>query len=56
MIARITKEREETYILGIDMTRAFDTIDRLMLLADLRNIIDADSCKMIVALLYYTTL
>jgi hypothetical protein len=56
MIARIMKAREEIWILGIDMSRAFDTIDRLMLLADLRNIIDEDSWRMVVALLDHTTL
>jgi hypothetical protein len=38
------------------MTRAFETIDRLMLLADLCNIINADSWRIIVALLDHTTL
>ena len=56
MIARIMKAREEIWILGIDMSRAFDTIDRLMLLTDLRNIIDEDSWRMVAALLDHTTL
>ena len=38
MIARIMKVREEILILGIDMSRAFDTIDRALLLAELRAI------------------
>ncbi len=32
MIARITKFKEELFILGIDMSRAFDTIDRAVVL------------------------
>ncbi len=56
MIARIMKAREELWILGIDMSRAFDTIDRLLLLAELRTIIDEDSWRIVVALLDHTTL
>ena len=50
------KAREEFWILGIDMGRAFDTIHRLKLLDELRAIIDHDSWRMIAALLNHTTL
>jgi hypothetical protein len=56
LIARIIKAREEIWILGIDMSRAFDTIDRSKLLHELRSIIDNDSWRMIAALLDHTTL
>ena len=47
MVARIMKAREEITILGVDMSRAFDTIDRQKLLDGLRSIIDENSLKMI---------
>jgi hypothetical protein len=56
LIARVMKAREEIWILGIDMSRAFDTIDRLKLLDELRSIVDLDSWRMIAALLNHTTL
>ena len=56
MIARIMKVREEILILGIDMSRAFDTIDRALLLAELRAIVDEDSWRIIRALLSDTKL
>ena len=50
------KVREELLILGIDMSRAFDTIDRALLLAELRAIVDEDSWRIIRALLSDTKL
>jgi len=56
MIARVMKVREEIHILGIDMSRAFDTINRSKLLNELHNIIDADSWRLVYSLLDKTTL
>ena len=56
MISRIMKAREEIYILGIDMSRAFDTIDRKRLINELRILIDEDSWRMVVSLLTDTKL
>ena len=57
MIVRILRARDEIiYILGIDMSRAFDTIDRNRLIDELRAIIDEDSWRMVAQLLANTTL
>ena len=56
MIARTMKAREELIIFGIDMSRAFDTIDRLKPLVELHNTIDEDCWKMVKILLEKTSL
>ena len=51
------KVREELFVLGIDMSRALDTIDRSVLLTELRIIINIDdNWRMIRALLIETEL
>ena len=50
------KTAKEIYILGLDMSRAFDTIDRQKLLNELREIIDEDSWRMVKSLLENTNL
>ena len=56
LIAIIMKTAKEIYILGLDMSRAFDTIDRQKLLNELREIIDEDSWRMVKSLLENTNL
>ena len=56
MIAQVMKAQESIFILGIDMSRAFDTIDRAKLLRELRSIIDHDSWRLVQALLSNTEL
>ena len=56
MIARIMKAREEFIILGVDMSRAFDTLERQKMLDGLQSIIDEDSLRMVYTLLDKTTL
>ena len=56
MIARIMKAREEITVIGVDMSRAFDTLDRSKMLTSLRIIIDEDSWRKIYTLLDNTTL
>jgi hypothetical protein len=56
MIARVMKAREEIHILGHDMSRAFDTISRQLLIDELKNIIDQDSWRLALSLLERTTL
>ena len=45
------KLREEIFILGMDLSLAFDTVNRAKLLQELRSIIDDDSWKMVHILL-----
>ena len=54
--ARIEKYRETFTILGIDMTSAFDTIDRSRLLDVLETIVNEDELRMIRVLLAQTSL
>jgi exonuclease III len=56
LIARVMVARELIEVLGLDMSRAFDTLDRQMLLDELHAIIDEDSCRMVHILLDKTTL
>jgi hypothetical protein len=56
MIARIQKFNEIIKILGIDMSRAFDTIIRQKILESLRTIISEDSWRIIQKLLTNTTI
>ncbi len=56
LIARIMIAKEELHNLGLDMSRAFDTLKRQMLLEDLRQIIDEDSWRLVFVLLDKTTL
>ena len=46
----------EIFVLGIDMSRAFDTIERAKLLREMKDIIDNDSWRMVQILLANTTL
>lgn len=56
MIARIMKVKETIHVLGIDLSRAFDTIDRDKLLEEMQTIVDEDCWRMTHALLNKTTL
>jgi hypothetical protein len=56
LIARITKFNEEILVLGLDMSRAFDTLERQLLINGLRDIIDEDSLRMVHVLLDKTNL
>jgi hypothetical protein len=56
MIARIQKFNEIIKILGIDMSRAFDTILRQKILDSLKSIIKEDSWRIIQKLLTNTTI
>lgn len=56
LVARVMKAREEIYVLGIDMSRAFDTINRIDLMDELKTIIDTDSWRMVYSLLENTDL
>jgi hypothetical protein len=56
MIARIMKARETIFVLGADLSRAFDTLMRQRMQDGLRNIIDEDSLRMVSVLLDQTTL
>jgi hypothetical protein len=56
MIARIMRAREEIHILGVDMSRAFDTLVRQKILDGLHNVIDEDSLRMVNVLLDQTSL
>ena len=47
----ITSDDYEIYILMMDMSRAFDTVDRKMLMNDLESILDEDELHMIKILL-----
>ena len=48
--------KELIHILGIDLSRAFDTIDRNLLLKEMKTIVDEDSWRMTHTLLNNTTL
>jgi hypothetical protein len=50
------KAKEEILVLGLDMSRAFDTLERQLLLNGLRDIIDEDGVRMVHALLDKTNL
>jgi hypothetical protein len=56
LIARIMKAKEEILVLGLDMSRAFDTLERQLLINGLREIIDEDSLRMVHVLLDKTNL
>jgi hypothetical protein len=56
LIARIMKAKEEVLVLGLDMSRAFDTLERQLLINGLREIIDEDSLRMVHVLLDKTNL
>lgn len=56
MIARVMKAREEIHVLGEDMSSAFDTVNRSILLTGLENIIDSDCLRMVHTLVDNTTL
>ena len=40
----ITSQNYTIYLLMLDMSKAFDTVDRSMLIDDLKNIIDEANC------------
>ena len=46
----------EVYITGIDMSSAFDTINRQKLMNELNTFLDEDECRMIRTLLSNTTI
>ena len=50
------KIKETVHILGIDLSRAFDTIDRDKLLEEIQTILDEDCWRMTLALLNKTSL
>jgi hypothetical protein len=50
------KAREEIFILGAEMSRAFDTLDRQRILDELKSIIDKDSLRMVHILFERTAL
>ncbi|KAG6623384.1 putative EndonucleaseReverse transcriptase [Phytophthora cinnamomi] len=54
--ARVQRYREVYHILGIDLSRAFDTIDRAKLMDVLRSFLDDDEVRLIQLLLADTTL
>ena len=56
LAARVTKSRMDINITGIDMSAAFDTVDRQKLLDILKNIIDEDELRIIRFLLSNTTI
>jgi hypothetical protein len=56
LIATTQKLRIETKILGLDMTSAFDTINRKKLLEETKNIFNNDEWRMVKKLLNKTTL
>lgn len=56
MAAKTNVENIEIKITGIDMTTAFDTIDRQMLLDILENIVEDDDLRIIRFLISNTTL
>ena len=56
IIARIMKAKYEIRVLGLDMSRAFDTLVRQLLHDGLRAIIDEDSLRMVHVLLDKTIL
>ncbi|OQR89810.1 hypothetical protein ACHHYP_06032 [Achlya hypogyna] len=56
LIARIRTYKEFFIILGIDLSRAFDTIDRHKLLEVLRGFLDNDDIRLVQMLLATTTL
>ncbi|OQR83644.1 hypothetical protein ACHHYP_14464 [Achlya hypogyna] len=55
-VARINRVKEQYTILGIDVSRAFDTIDRAKLLAVLADDINDDELRLVQLLLTDTTL
>lgn len=56
LVARIRKYQEIYYVLGLDMTSAFDTVDRALLLEVLADIIPLDELKLIRLLIEDTSL
>ena len=56
LIARVLKYKESFTVLGIDLSSAFDTIDREKLLSILQDIVDPDELNLIRFLLANTTL
>jgi hypothetical protein len=51
LIARTMKAKEEVLALRLDMSQAFDTLERQLLINGLREIIDEDSLRMVHVLL-----
>ena len=56
MISQVQHFKKVTYVLGIDLSKAFDTIDRTKLMEVLKNIVDEDSLRLIHLLLDQTSL
>lgn len=56
MVSRIQKYKEEYTILGIDLSSAFDTVDRKKLLDVVKTFLDQDHVKLIRLLLSNTSL
>ena len=55
MIARVKKYYDSFHILGIDLSKAFDTIDRSKLIQTLENILNEDELRMIQYLISNTS-
>lgn len=55
LAARAQHKKWECFILGIDLSRAFDTVNRTQLLQVMGNIVDGDSLKLIRLLLANTS-
>ena len=56
LLAKAQKFDTEMYVTGVDMTAAFDTIDRQKLLSIYREIINDDEVRMVKSLISDTTL
>ncbi|OQR89066.1 hypothetical protein ACHHYP_06489, partial [Achlya hypogyna] len=56
LVARIRQYQEQFFILGIDFSRAFDTIDRAKLLTVLQGFLNDDEVRLVRMLLTSTTL